>query len=112
MISNRTWASAGRGARKPYEPPVLRRGPKIGQVAAATSQKNVAPCWVARAAFGADDIRWMVFRAWLLDDAPAWLRALYLRHGRRVAGWIEPRPALRAAVRRAMQVAVRRKLAG
>jgi len=33
---------------------------------------GAAHCGIARAAFGEADIRWMIFRAWLVDDAPAW----------------------------------------
>lgn len=96
-------------AKSPYAPPTLRRGPVLTAVAAVTSEKK-AVCWIARAAFGEDDIRWMVFREWLLADAPAWFRGSYLRYGERVGAWISDRPRLRAVVRRAMGVAIRRKL--
>lgn len=66
-------------------------------------------CWVARAAFGEADIRWMIFRAWLLEDAPAWFRATYMRHGPAVGGWLVNHPHIRALVRAAMMPAVRRK---
>ena len=38
-------------------------------------------CWVARAVYGEDNPRWMLFRVWLMANAPAWFRGLYLRHG-------------------------------
>ena len=99
--------------KSPYVQPVLRRAGVLTRIAAATSNKDIPKmvCWVARAAFGADDIRWMVFREWLLADAPAWFRAAYLRHGERVGTWLAGRPLARAVVRRAMGVAIRRKLA-
>jgi hypothetical protein len=106
-------ARAATAARKQgYDAPTLRRGPRLTQVAASASGGGMtpAPCWVARAAFGADDIRWMVFREWLLADAPAWFRALYLRHGERAGAWLAGKPRARAVVRRAMGVAIRRVL--
>src|SRR5436190_7229462 len=49
-------------------------------------------CWVARAVYGEDNPRWMLFRDWLMTDSPAWFRALYLRHGERFAAFIAPHP--------------------
>ena len=43
-------------------------------------------------------------------DAPAWFRALYLRFGERLGGWIEGRAKLRGLVRAAMLPAIRRKV--
>jgi hypothetical protein len=96
-------------AKSPYTPPTLRRGPMLTAIAAATSKKKTI-CWIARAAFGEDDIRWMVFREWLLADAPGWFRGTYVRHGERIGAWISDKPRIRALVRRAMGVAIRRKL--
>jgi hypothetical protein len=102
---------------KTYEKPILVKGPVLTEIAATV--KNVtlfrpaeAVCWVARAAFGESDIRWMIFRGWLLDDAPAWFRALYLRHGETVGAWLTGRDGAREVVRRMMAPAIRRKLRG
>jgi hypothetical protein len=97
-------------SRRPYQRPVLTAGPKLAEVVAISS--NPAPCWVARAAFGEGDIRWQVFRAWLMEDAPAWFRAAYLRHGPAVGAWLAGRDRARTLVRAAMMPAIRRKLAG
>ena len=70
-------------ARRVYRSPTLLKGPKLDAIAAG---KVSVDCWVARAAFGESDFRWMIFRAWLLEDAPASLRRSYLRHGERVGG--------------------------
>jgi len=59
-------------------------------------------CAVAREIFGLADPRWILFRRWLLDQAPAWFRALYLRHGQRLAAWLRHRPRCQALVRRWM----------
>lgn len=95
---------------KAYEKPTLAKGPLLATVTAAPPVSGViAPCWVARAAFGEADIRWMIFRAWLIEDAPAWFRRLYLRHGEAVGGWLGGRRRARAIVRRLMLPAIRRK---
>ncbi|MFM9059747.1 MAG: hypothetical protein ACKOSQ_11605, partial [Planctomycetaceae bacterium] len=60
------------------------------------------PCWVAREVYGAADPRWLVFRSWLLADAPAWLRDAYIAHGETFAAWLHDRPAAKAAVRSLM----------
>jgi hypothetical protein len=96
---------------RPYSKPTLVGGPVLANVTATiVSGQNPAPCWVARAAFGVDDFRWMIFRGWLMDDAPAWFRAAYLRHGPFVAAKIEGRDRIRALVRTLMMGPIRRKL--
>lgn len=99
--------------RRTYEAPVLKKGPKLSEIAAgaAKSPGGGTVCWVARAAFGPDDIRWRIFRQWLIDDAPGWFRSAYIRFGPTVGAWLEGRERTRSLVRRAMMVAVRRKLA-
>jgi hypothetical protein len=99
--------SAKTTAKRPYAKPVLAKGPKLSEVVAGSSG---APCWVARAAFGESDIRWMVFRAWLMEDAPAAFRAAYLRFGPALGAWLAGRDGARALVRGLMMPAVRRKL--
>ena len=59
-------------------------------------------CWVARAVYGVDNPQWLRFREWMLGDAPAWFRKLYLRHGQRVARWITPHAGIKSLIRRWM----------
>ncbi len=59
----------------------------------------IAQCWVARAVYGEENPRWMLFREWLLSDAPAWFREHYTRHGERFARWISPHEVIKAAIR-------------
>jgi hypothetical protein len=94
---------------KPYQKPTLAKGPLLATVTAAPPVSGVVLCWVARAAFGEADIRWMIFRAWLTDDAPAWFRRLYLRHGEAIGGWLSGRRRARGIVRALMLPAIRRK---
>ena len=94
-----------------YEKPTLLKGPVLTGVTATTkSISSTTPCWVARAAFGESDFRWQIFRAWLLDDAPAWFRSLYIRHGELVGSWVAGRDGARRVVRTLMMSAINRKL--
>jgi hypothetical protein len=97
---------------KPYVKPTLVRGPVLASVTAvAKNISGVQPvCWVARAAFGETDIRWMIFREWLAHDAPAWFRKLYIRHGEAVGTWLVQKHAVRSIVRALMMPAIRRKI--
>lgn len=63
-------------------------------------------CWVAREVYGADDPRWLVFRGWMLTEAPASLRDVYGAFGPDVAAWIHGRPAAKAALRFLMNTVV------
>jgi hypothetical protein len=103
---------------KLYERPTLAKGPVLTSVTAmpvlsgAISTDTGNTCWVARAAFGVSDVRWQIFRAWLLDDAPAWFRRLYIRHGETVGAWLAGRDGARRVVRKLMTPAINRKLRG
>ncbi len=35
-----------------------------------------------------DDPRWLVFRAWMLTEAPGWLQTAYAAHGEQFAAWL------------------------
>jgi hypothetical protein len=63
-------------------------------------------CWVAREVYGDRDPRWLLFRGWLLTDAPDWLRRLYISEGRSFAAWLHDKPAAKAAVRWLMDRAI------
>jgi hypothetical protein len=63
-------------------------------------------CWVAREVYGADNPRWLLFRAWLKTEAPLWLHDLYGSHGERFAAWIKDKPAAKEVVRVLMDTAV------
>ena len=97
-------------ARKTYQKPILVKAATLS--ASAATAVSTAKCWVARAAFGEADIRWMIFRAWLVDDAPAWFRRLYIRHGEAVGTWLTQREGARGIVRTLMMPAIKRKLRG
>ena len=66
-------------------------------------------CWVARAVYGESNPRWLIFRQWLLADAPAWFRGLYLWHGECVARWIAPYAPVKSVIRLWMDLIIDRK---
>ena len=93
-----------------YQKPTLVKGPVLTKVTGQQVVSGAAPaCWVARAAFGVGDIRWIIFRAWLLEDAPWWFRSLYLRRGETVGRWVAKHHRVRGMVRAMMMPAIRRK---
>ena len=59
-------------------------------------------CWVAREVYGVEGPEWLVFRAWLLTEAPVWLRDAYGDHGEAFAAWLHDKPLAKAAVRMMM----------
>jgi hypothetical protein len=94
-----------------YQKPVLTKGPVLTNVTAIKAVSGTVPiCWVARAAFGETDIRWMIFREWLVVDAPGWFRNLYIRHGEAVGSWLQARANMQSVVRALMMPAVNRVL--
>lgn len=97
---------------RPYQKPSLVKGPVLAKITAQPPPvlSGVGICWVARAAFGDADIRWLIFRAWLLDDAPAWFRRFYICHGETVGAWLGRYACARAIARAVMMPAVRRKV--
>jgi hypothetical protein len=96
-----------------YRKPVLTKGPVLTNVTAIKTVSGTvpaAPCWVARAAFGEADIRWMIFREWLVVEAPGWFRNLYIRHGEAVGYWLRGHAIMQRIVRALMMPAVNRIL--
>jgi len=93
------------------KPALARRDP----VALTTAAKSISgklfkvpmTCWVARAVYGADNPRWLLFRDWLTFQAPAWLRGAYLRHGESFARLVSRSGLLRAGLRPMMDRAIR-----
>ena len=64
-------------------------------------------CWVAREVYGEETAEWLLFRAWLHEEAPAWLRNLYLQEGERFAAFISDKPILKFFVKKAMDIVVK-----
>jgi hypothetical protein len=62
----------------------------------------MAACWVAREVFGTEDIRWRLFRLWMLNDSPGWFRALYLRYGEKFSKVVRKSKLLKRIIRKLM----------
>ena len=114
MVAKSDKSASQTAARKAYQKPTLAKAAVLSAVTAQAPGSSASDasdsCWVARAAFGEADIRWMIFRAWLFDDAPAWFRSLYVRHGESIGTWLAGREGARLVVRALMMPAVNRKL--
>jgi len=111
MVAKENNSAPHATARKAYEKPTLTKTAVLAAIA-ATAISGPVKCWVARAAFGESDIRWMIFRAWLIDDAPAWFRSLYIRYGEAIGNWLAGREGARRVVRAMMAPAINCKLHG
>lgn len=60
---------------------------------------GLAGCWVARAAYGDNDKRWLDFANWLFLDAPDWFHAFYISAGAQIAEWVKVHSSVRAGIR-------------
>jgi hypothetical protein len=67
----------------------------------------VLACWVAREVYGKDSAEWLVFRHWVLNEAPVWFRDLYLEEGERFASFISDKPFLKSIVKMGMDLVVK-----
>lgn len=64
-------------------------------------------CWVAREVYGKDSTEWLVFRHWVLNEAPDWFRDLYTEEGERFAEFISDKPMLKSIVKMGMDIVVK-----
>ena len=70
--------------------------------AAIGGAAKIAPlflCWVAREVYGEQNPTWMIFREWLIEDAPRWFHDLYCKYGERFAKFISNKPKLKRLVK-------------
>jgi hypothetical protein len=86
------------------EPQLLNLTPSVSTNPNEDSVGTI--CWVARAVYGVEDGRWLLFRSWLLKTAPAWFRNLYIQHGEMFASWVDDKPAMKSVLRRFMDRAI------
>jgi len=64
-------------------------------------------CWVAREVYGIENPQWLEFREWMLNDAPSWLRNLYLKYGERFAKFISNKPRVKLIIRKWMNTKIK-----
>jgi hypothetical protein len=72
----------------------------IGQIGAGAAKM----CWVAREVYGVDNPAWLEVRRWVVEDAPAWFRNLYIRHGEAFAVYIADKPRVKSIIRFFMEM--------
>lgn len=84
-------------------------GAIAGAAGSAIGGIGMGKCWVAREVYGINNPRWLLFREWMLKDAPVWFRTLYITFGERFAEWIKDKPILKRIVRRFMDDKVEKK---
>ena len=79
---------------------------------AALGAANPGPgCWVARAVYGPDNPRWILFRQWLFGNGPVpevrtHLQKIYMRYGKSFARVVDKSPCLRSVLRLLMDLAL------
>ena len=83
-----------------------------GQAGMMSAAGNIAgaaimACWVAREVYGIENPKWLEFREWMLNDAPSWLRNLYLKYGERTAKFISNKPRLKSIIRKWMNTKIK-----
>ena len=77
-------------------------GSVIGGVASA-----IPFCWVAREVYGIENPQWLEFREWMLNDAPSWLRNLYIKYGEQTAKFISNKPRVKSIIRKWMNTKIK-----
>jgi hypothetical protein len=65
-------------------------------------------CWWARAAYGEDNPKWLLFRDWVVNAAPEWFRKLYVATGPKYAHKIGRFPVVVKLLRKAMDRIIER----
>ena len=79
------------------------RGKAIGGLIGSLGSAWIGKfCWVAREVYGTEDLRWLDFRRWMLNDAPSWLRWLYKTYGESFANFIKDKPRVKNRIRKLM----------
>jgi hypothetical protein len=81
-----------------------------GQIAGATigAVGNMAKCWVAREVYGRMNPDWLTFREWMVNEAPEWLRATYIKYGEWFAGFIKDKPRVKWFIKLWMDSKIKR----
>jgi hypothetical protein len=59
-------------------------------------------CWVARAAYGERNPKWLEFRTWITTQAPKIILDTYVKYGERFAEYITDKPVLKFLIRKLM----------
>ena len=78
----------------------------LGGQAAGAGLMALGFCWVAREVYGVHNVKWKLFRSWMLNNAPKWFRNIYLKHGEKFAKFISNKPFLKNIIRKWMDTKI------
>lgn len=67
-------------------------------------------CWVAREVYGQNNIKWQLFRSWMLNQSPKWFLELYIKHGESTASFLKNKTTLKNIIRIWMDYIISNKL--
>jgi len=67
-------------------------------------------CWVAREIYGENNIKWQLFRFWMLNQSPKWFLKLYTKHGESTAKFLKNKTTLKSIIRIWMDYIISNKL--
>jgi hypothetical protein len=73
-----------------------KQGGILSGIGSLIGGSNGIFCWAARAVFGEDNPKWLLFREWMLTKAPNEVFSYYLMHGEELAERVKASPELRA----------------
>jgi hypothetical protein len=65
-------------------------------------------CWVAREVYGSTNPDWLTFREWMVNEAPAWLRNIYIKYGQQFADFIKDKPRVKWFIKLWMDSKIKR----
>ena len=80
-----------------------------GQIGAAALPYLLSSifCWVAREVYGDNNPKWLKFRDWMFQHAPAWFFNFYLENGEKIAAWLKRHPWAKRPIRMWMDSRIR-----
>ena len=76
----------------------------------AAGMLSIPICWVAREVYGQDNIKWQLFRSWMLNQSPKWFLKLYINHGKNTAKFLKNKTILKNAIKIWMDYIISSKL--
>jgi hypothetical protein len=56
-------------------------------------------CWLAIEIYGITSFKWLVFREWLLNQAPDWFFNFYTKRGEKLANYVKDRPKFKPIIK-------------
>jgi hypothetical protein len=76
----------------------------------AAAAVSIILCWVAREVYGRNNIKWQLFRSWMLNQSPKWFLKLYIKHGESAANFLKNKTFLKNSIKIWMDYIVSNKL--